>query len=149
MLLGRQRFKTLTAQDVAQLAAKQQTSIGSKLQIQSNFGIEHASTLFVFFGTIIGLLYDVFNGHKVRAFNQITKAISAFIKARTLFKESGIIWDEMRDLEEPEREDLSKLLLDSLDLELDMDDPKTAETVANAVRGIIDLTKLAASAKTA
>ncbi len=147
MFLGRQRFKTLTAQDVeTMLIVKALTVEGSKMQIPAALGIDNASKLFDLFGVVIGLLYDVLKGNKVRAFSQITKAISAFIKNRQVFKNSGIVWDEMRDLEETERQDLSALLLSSLDLNLDLEDPKTAEIVNNAVRGIIDLTALAVRA---
>lgn len=146
MLIGRQRFKTLTAQDVETLGKAKLLS--SKTQIPDGLGIDNASKVFTLFGVIVGILCDVLKGEKVKPWNEVTKAISAFIKNRSIFKDSGIVWDEMRDLQEGEREILAQLLVDSLDFDLDLTDPTTASIVNNAVRGIIDLTTLAVSVNT-
>lgn len=139
----RRTFKTLTAQDVEQMQRQKVST--KKTQIPGGLGIDNASKIFNLFGVIVGILANVLTGGKPKAFNEISKAIGAFIRNRSVFKDSGIVWDEMRDLEEEERQELAKVLIDSLDLKIDIQDEKTAAIVNNAVRGIIDLTTLAVS----
>jgi len=113
----------------------------------SKIGIEQSEKLFSLFAAIVSLLGDVMQGRKITALNALMQTVKTFVKNRSVFQEMPVVWDELRDLDANEYEQLCQLLAAQFDVNPDQMTDEERQRLAGAVRGILDITAFAVQLK--
>lgn len=80
-------------------------------------GIAQLSYFVRFFGGLIAIVVGIIKAGKISLLKDIQKLFRLLTLIRPLFSNFGQVWDEFRDLDESEKDELETILAIELDLE--------------------------------
>lgn len=109
-------------------------------------GISQLSYFVRFFGGLIVIIVGVIRNGKINLLRDIQKLFRLLTLIRPLFANFGQVWDEFRDLDEIEKEELETLLSIELDMEFGTDDEKAL--VRNGLTVALSMLQFISSLKT-
>ena len=87
-------------------------------------GISQLSYFVRFFGGLIVIIVGVIRNGKINLLRDIQKLFRLLTLIKPLFTNFGQVWDEFRDLDESEQEELETILSIELDLEFGTEEEK-------------------------
>lgn len=87
-------------------------------------GISQLSYFVRFFGGLIAIIVGIIQNGKINVLRDIQKVFRLLTLIRPLFSNFGQVWDEFRDLDDAEKDELETVLSIELDLEFGTSDEK-------------------------
>lgn len=110
-----------------------------------NTGINQLSYFVRFFGGLIFIVSSILRDGKMNIFQNLPRLFKVLLLVKPTFANFGDVWDEFRDLQEHEREELELVL--SIELDLDFSDPKERELLTKGLNGALNFLELVVSFK--
>lgn len=80
-------------------------------------GIAQLSYFVRFFGGLVAIIIGIIRSGKISVLRDLQKVFRLLTLVKPLFSNFGQVWDEFRDLDESERDELETVLAIELDLE--------------------------------
>lgn len=110
------------------------------------FGINQLSYFVRFFGSLIAITAGILTERKLNLISTLPKVFRLLPLIRPTFKNFGQVWDEFRDLDDEERQELRTILAIELDLEFEQDE-ETKKLLDRGVSGALGFLELVVSFK--